>query len=420
MFQQLTTRNWFFILLLFICTILFSANSSAQIKILFDATKGESAANADWVIDADLHNMNWGSASPYTCVSCSESNAQRVPTPSQSTITSSTLETYWDGALSAWGIDCVKQGYTVESLPYTASITYGNSSNPQDLSNYKVYIVCEPNVLFTDAEKTAILNFVKNGGSLFMISDHANSDRNGDGYDSPVIWDDLMQNNSTGNSNPFGILFDQQDTSQTSSNVAALPSNDSILHGPIGNVTKVKWSDGTTMTIDPVANASVKAIVYKTSIVGAKGNKGVLVACARYGKGKIAAIGDSSPCDDGTGDPNDNSLYNGYTLDVAPNHRNLLMNSTIWLAATDAVAPPTGKTYQFIYSGDWSNPICWKNGLVPPLTLIAPDTIIIAPAIISPGVNGFCNLDISQIISTGAVLKITAGELEIPGELKLQ
>jgi hypothetical protein len=50
------------------------------------------------------------------------------------------------------------------------------------------------------------------------------------------------------------------------------------------------------------------------------------------GCGKIAAISDSSPTDDGTGDPND-QLYNGYTLDANGNHRKLLMNMTIWLAA---------------------------------------------------------------------------------------
>jgi len=36
-------------------------------------------------------------------------------------------------------------------------ITYGNSSNPQDLSNYAVFVVDEPNIRFTSTEKTAIL-----------------------------------------------------------------------------------------------------------------------------------------------------------------------------------------------------------------------------------------------------------------------
>ncbi|MFY0108250.1 hypothetical protein ABTP98_19440, partial [Acinetobacter baumannii] len=83
-------------------------------------------------------------------------------------------------------------------------ISYGNTANPQDLSYYSVFVVDEPNIIFTAAEKTAILRFVQNGGGLFMISDHDISDRNNDGYDSPDIWNDLMQNNSV-QANPFGF-----------------------------------------------------------------------------------------------------------------------------------------------------------------------------------------------------------------------
>jgi hypothetical protein len=68
-----------------------------------------------------------------------------------------------------------------KTLPYNGKITYGDSSNVQDLSNYKVYIIDEPNLKFTTAEANAFVNFVNNGGGLFMISDHDISDRNGDG-----------------------------------------------------------------------------------------------------------------------------------------------------------------------------------------------------------------------------------------------
>jgi hypothetical protein len=168
--------------------LLFSLSLHAQtIKILFDATKAETANNADWVIDADLHNLGY-QGGPASEGGGNEANAQRVPNPPQSAVTASTNGTYWNGALSSWAIDCVNQGYTVETLPYNGQITYGNSSNLQDLSHYNVFIVCEPNILFSASEKTAILHFVQNGGGLFVISDHDNSDRNGDGSDSPHIW----------------------------------------------------------------------------------------------------------------------------------------------------------------------------------------------------------------------------------------
>ena len=164
--------------------------------------KAETAGNADWIIDADLFNLGWKPGA--TIGGGNEANAQRFPTPDQANVTSSTSETYWKGGLSAWAIDCVKKGYFVESLPYNGQITYGNSSNAQDLSNYKILILCEPNILFTSAEKTAIINFVQNGGRLIMIADHNQSDRNSDGKDSPTILNDLMNNNGIKN-NPFGI-----------------------------------------------------------------------------------------------------------------------------------------------------------------------------------------------------------------------
>jgi len=297
-------------LLIFPIVLLFSSFASSQIKILFDNTKAEQSGNADWVIS-------------------NSTNPVRVPTPAQSGITASTAETYWNGGLSAWGVDCVKQGYYVETLPSGGSITYGNSGNAQDLSNYNVFIVCEPNIQFTALEKTALMHFVENGGGLFMISDHTVSDRNNDGWDSPDIWNDFLTTNSVNSNNPFGISFDLANISQTSTNVVTV-ANDSILHGKMGTVTKAMWSNGTTMTIDKTKNSTVQAYLYKTGS-STTGNMNAMFVTAKYGKGKVAAIGDSSPCDDGTGGSG-NTLYNGYTGDVGVNHEYLLMNATIWLA----------------------------------------------------------------------------------------
>ncbi|OYU84333.1 MAG: hypothetical protein CFE24_06920 [Flavobacterium sp. BFFFF2] len=312
--------------------------SQAQIKVLFDATKAETAGCADWVIDSDTYNLGWA-PNGYVNANNWRSNAQRVPSPPQSQITSTTTEDFWTGGISAWGVDCAKKGYTVETLPYNGSITYNNTANPQDLSNYDVYIVVEPNILFTTAQKTAIMQFVQNGGGLFMISDHTISDRNFDNYDSPVIWNDLMSANSV-QTNPFGITFDLADFSGTSSSVVAA-ANDPIIHGTAGNVTKVQWANGTSMTLTPTANSSVKAVVYRTGTNS--GNNNVLVAYATFGSGKVVAIGDSSPTDDGTGNPNASTnnctLYNGYTSDASGNHQRLLMNATIWLT-TPVLANP--------------------------------------------------------------------------------
>ncbi len=327
-------KNYFTSLFLLAVTI-----ASSQIKILFDATKVEMAGNADWVIDADLHNLYTNNP---VNIGGNESNPQRIPTPAQSTITASTPETYWDGALSYWAIDCVRQGYTVETLPWNGRITYGDATNTQDLSNYKVFVVDEPNILFSTIEKNAIVNFVKFGGGLMMIADHTISDRNNDGSDSLMIWNDLMTTNTV-QSNPFGISFDAVNISETTSAVANLSTNQ-ILHGPAlpvtcsvcGNVTQAKWSNGTTMTLNTTANSSATGLIFKSGSI-TTGTANVMCASATYQAGKVIAIGDSSIPDDGTGDPND-VLYDGYITDAGGNHQKLLMNATIWLATNSTMS----------------------------------------------------------------------------------
>ncbi len=316
--------TWFY----FIVLLLPLASNGQTIKILFDATKAETAGNADWVIDADTHNLGFSGGSA-NVGGGNESNPQQFPTPLQSNVTTSTAETYWEGSLSSWGIDLVKLGYEVETLPYNGRITYGDNSNAQDLSIYKVFIIDEPNILFTTAEKTALLNFVRNGGGLFMISDHVNSDRNNDGHDSPSIWNDFM----TSSNNVFGITWALNDFSQTSTNFANLP-NDTLLHGPYGAPVKLQYSDGSSLKINPALNPSVVGVIYVNGCSTA-GDTGVMMCHARYGNGKVVATGDSSPMDDGTGDPND-VLYNGWTGDASGNHQKLIMNATIWLAETSA------------------------------------------------------------------------------------
>ncbi|MBK7213846.1 MAG: hypothetical protein IPH88_11245 [Bacteroidales bacterium] len=322
--------------ILLIAILLSFATANSQVKILFDATKAESAANADWVIDADIFNLGW-STGPGIIGGGNEANAQQFPNPAQSGITQSTAENYWKGGISAWGVESVQQGFQVETLPFGGQITYGNSSNAQDLSNYKIFVVCEPNIMFTATEKTAMMQFVQNGGGLFMVADHTSSDRNNDGFDSPEIWNDFMTNNGI-QSNPFGISFDLASFSQTTSNIPNLPS-DPLLHGTMGDVTQAMWSSGTSITISPSSNSTVVGVVYKTGSSNT-GNTGVMVAYASYGSGKVVAIGDSSPCDDGTGDNND-TLYDGWVADANGNHRILIMNATLWLAATSASAPTT-------------------------------------------------------------------------------
>ncbi len=404
-----------FLFLFILC--FFKISAFSQIKILFDNTHAETSGNSgDWTIDADQWNLSFNSTTglPYTSASGYHSNPQKIPTPLQSTITASTPENYWTGCLSYWGVDCVKKGYTVETLPsISGKITYGDNTNAQDLSNYKVFVVCEPNIPFSDVEKTAILTFVKNGGGLYLISDHQGADRNNDGWDSPRIWNNLIDTNSV-QVNPFGLRIDQNSYSGTSTLMGNLPATDSILHGPMGNVTKVKWSAGATMTISTAANPTVKAVAFKNGSSTA-GSTNVLCAYARFGTGKVVAISDSSPFDDSTGctvNPNA-QYYNGYTDPTAGiTHRNLIMNSTIWLAAIDH------HTYTFTGNGNWNNAANWQNNLIPPITLPSGDSIIIDNI---AGGQCLLNQGIIQHVSSGATMTVLTGKnLVIQGSLNIK
>ncbi|MBH8569941.1 T9SS type A sorting domain-containing protein [Microvirga sp. STS02] len=302
--------------------LLAGAQARAQqvVKILFDATKAQTAGNADWVIDSDV------SGSP-----------QRLPTPAQSTVTASTPETYWTGALSSWGIALVKRGYQVETLPSSGRITYNDATNAQDLRNYAAYIVDEPNTRYTAAEKTAILNYVRNGGGLFMISDHTISDRNGDGWDSPAIWNDLMASASP--ANPFGITFDLNNLVFTTGVGAATAPTDSLLHGPAGNPVAMEYHNGASLTLSPTANASVRGVLFRPG-AATTGTTGAIVARARYGRGRVVALGDSSPPDDGSGAPG-NNLYDGWAAEANGDHARILLNATIWLATPNRTTTAT-------------------------------------------------------------------------------
>jgi hypothetical protein len=276
-------------------------------KFLFDATKAETAGNADWVIDED------------------NSNPQKLPTPLIATITSTTSETYWTGALSSWGIALAKLGHTVETLPTTGgTITYGSTTNPQDLSKYNVFVVDEPNIRFTTAEKKAIINFVYNGGGLCMISDHTVSDRNNDGWDSPAIWNDLMTNNTL-ISNPFKFKYDLTNFSQTTTNVTAVANT--ITNGSQGIATSLKYNNGASMTL--TSGGVSKGLFWKTGTAKTSLTN-VMAAYSTYGTGRIFSISDSSPADDGTGAPG-NTLYFGWS-DLSGNHARLHMNASLWLA----------------------------------------------------------------------------------------
>ncbi|MBV9710772.1 MAG: hypothetical protein JO011_07660, partial [Ktedonobacteraceae bacterium] len=276
---------------------------AAQYSVLFDDDHAETAGNADWIISKSIPDPLQENANPQT-------------------------ERDWTGGISSWGVALQKTGrYSLKTNNRT--ITYGDSSNPLDLANFRALMLPEPNSLFSSSEKTAIMNFVKNGGGLFMVADHTGSDRNNDGYDSLQIFNDLMSNSGMG-SDPFGIKFDALNiVRENPSNDTPNASSDPILNGPFGSATGSIIRNGTTETIHPNDNPNVKGVIYRNSFSNT-GTTGVFVASSTYGSGRVIAQGDSSAIDDGTCEPG-NTCYNGWDDPAGQNYA-LFPNGTEWLA----------------------------------------------------------------------------------------
>ena len=127
----------------------------------------------------------------------------------------------------------------METLPVGARLTFGDTTNAQDLSTYGIFITIEPNIKYTTAEKTAIVKFVAAGGGFFMVADHTSSDRNSDGFDSLQVLNDLVNSNGIA-SNVFGITFNSVNYSVTSSYVSTL-STDPLIHGAAGAVAQMQY-----------------------------------------------------------------------------------------------------------------------------------------------------------------------------------
>jgi hypothetical protein len=283
--------------------------ATTQYKVLFDNAHAETAGNADWVISTSQPDP-----------------LKENPNPQK--------ETDWTGGISAWGVTLQRTGrYSL--MTNTSALTYGDSSNPLDLSNFNALILPEPNTLFTASEKTAILTFVRNGGGLFMIADHNGSDRNNDGYDSLHIFNDLMNNNGIG-TDLFGIQFDAVDIAKDDPHNDT-PNPNPILQGPFGTATGSIIDAGTTETIKPADNPNVQGIIYITGASNT-GTTGVFVASSLYGKGRIVAQGDSSAIDDGTC-ASGHTCYDGWD---DPNGQNYILfpNATEWLAGGASSTPP--------------------------------------------------------------------------------
>lgn len=264
--------------------------------IFFDNTKDQTAGNADWVIDDD----------------------QPDPFPANPQD-----EDDWEGGFSAWGMDLVNLGHTVKTIPPGQRLVYGGSGS-LDLSQADILVIPEPQNPYSFGEQEAIREFVSDGGGLFMVSNHANSDRNQSGWDAPQVFNDLGSENLFGIEFEYGVSNDLDSFTEDITNLADLSGN-TVMDGPHGTVDFIAYHAGGCMRIHPQQNPNVEALGWRNG--EGRGNDYVVLARSEYGRGRVVAIGDSSPADDGTGAPG-NRLFDGWTEGDA---RAYHLNGIEWL-----------------------------------------------------------------------------------------
>ncbi|MCG7419517.1 DNA-binding protein [Macrococcoides goetzii] len=250
-------------------------------EILFDASHGVTAGEADWVID---------------------------------------------GGFSTFNDDINKLGFTTASTDYQTEITL------KLLKRYKAFIMPEPNIPLKASEQQAIKEYVNSGGSIMMIADHYNADRNLNRFDASEIFNgyrrgafhnitkgmsqdeinaDRMQDviSSDFLSETFGVRFRYN----ALDDVVLSAKDEDNAFGLLDDVEKVNMHAGSTIMITNPEIA--KGIIYPEKLskhdkwshavdqgVYTNGFKdeGAFIAISKLGKGKAVFIGDSSIVEDST------------------------------------------------------------------------------------------------------------------------
>ncbi|GAA0287512.1 DNA/RNA endonuclease YhcR with UshA esterase domain [Gracilibacillus halotolerans] len=287
-------------------------------KVLFDNTHGQTAGQADWVID---------------------------------------------GAFSDFAEAIADNGYEVVEFRKNSPMTL------EDLEPYDVFVIPEANIPFKTTEQEAMIDYVENGGSIFFISDHYNADRNKNRWDSSEVMNgfrrgaydnptkgmfeaeinsEAMQDVESSDwlSDNFGIKFRFNALGTVVANHVVEPAE---TFGITEGVQEITMHAGSTLAITNPELA--KGIVFLPDGLdesdkwgpavdegiyhGGGVEEGPYAAISKLEKGKAAFIGDSSPVEDATPKYRNEetgqrkTTYDGFT---DADNATLLLNIIDWLA----------------------------------------------------------------------------------------
>ncbi|MGH3342212.1 MAG: DUF4350 domain-containing protein [Carbonactinosporaceae bacterium] len=237
-----------------------------------------------------------------------------------------TDEDDWTGTLSAWGVSLQRTGrYVIRTLPPSGRITYGEPASALDLGRFDTLVLPAPAQPFSDAERAAIVRWLRDGGGLFLIAGGAAS-RDALG--------DLLA------SEPFGFSFERAGHDAQGPAMTALRAGGPLLAGPFGQVTGSTVAGDTALALDSGENSTVRGWIWRRGEDRSNG-RGLVFVTATLGRGRVAAWSGASAIDDGTriregtgeGSPRaDQGGGRGWSDPPATDGR-LALNATAWLAS---------------------------------------------------------------------------------------
>lgn len=279
---------------------------SAFRRVLFDLSLDETAAdgpNSDWIVD----------------------RGGRYPSPSNPAGPND-----WSGALSSFGYELFASGqYLIESLPsWSGKLTYGDSNNPQDLQHYDVLVLMEPSRQMTMPEKQAVLQFVAGGGGLLAVANHLDSDRDGNGFSSLQVFNDLFQNNPV-KADPLGFQFDEVNINVSTPLARIENASHPVIQGPFGQVTQIGLYQGCSAHLT-VADADHTALVQLDDAPDSASK--IVVGAVQAGAGRVVFVTDSAIAGDGTDSHGNKNPAHDAWNDASRDNRVLMLNAVSWLA----------------------------------------------------------------------------------------
>jgi len=165
---------------------------------------------------------------------------------------------------------------TIKGLGYRVEENKNQKITLDYLKKYEAFIIPEPNTKFNPEEEQAIVEYVKAGGALYMIADHAGADRNNDGWDAVKIFNNF--------STPFGLKFADKWVKKEMP-VRGKIEQDAITH-------KIKYCGTWGGTVIEILDPS---IARGHIFLSEPNSGGAYIATANYGAGRVVAFGDSSP-----------------------------------------------------------------------------------------------------------------------------